>query len=126
MAGGADRIKLLVSGIINFKEGRVTTPPQMVVEEVRALVEAARSHGKQTFAHASGADGVMLKEGSADLSAYGEVVSADDEKVTLRVSRADAPAVTTRLLRDLPVADLTIEDPPIEDVIELVFAEGAG
>jgi hypothetical protein len=24
------------------------------------------------------------------------------------------------------VADLTIEDPPIEDVIELVFAEGAG
>jgi hypothetical protein len=31
--------------------------------------------------------------------------------------------VTTRLLRDLPVADLTIEDPPIEDVIELVFAD---
>lgn len=58
VAGGADRIKLLVSGIINFKEGRVTVPPQMVVEEVRALVEAARSHGKQTFAHASGTEGV--------------------------------------------------------------------
>ena len=58
VAGGADRIKLLVSGIINFKEGRVTVPPQMPVEEVRALVEAARSYGKQTFAHASGADGV--------------------------------------------------------------------
>ena len=26
------------------------------------------------------------------------------------------------MLRDLPVADLTIEDPPIEDVIEHVFA----
>ena len=58
VAGGADRIKLLVSGIINFKEGRVTVPPQMPVEEVRALVEAARALGKQTFAHASGADGV--------------------------------------------------------------------
>jgi imidazolonepropionase-like amidohydrolase len=58
VAGGADRIKLLVSGIINFKEGRVTVPPQMPVEEVRALVEAARSFGKQTFAHASGTDGV--------------------------------------------------------------------
>ena len=34
-----------------------------------------------------------------------------------------AAEVTTRLLRDLPVADLTIEDPPIEDVIEQVFAE---
>jgi ABC-2 type transport system ATP-binding protein len=67
--------------------------------------------------------GVMLKEGTADLSAYGEVIATDDEKVTLRVSRADAPDVTTRLLRDLPVADLTIEDPPIEDVIELVFAD---
>ena len=67
--------------------------------------------------------GVLLKEGTADLSAYGEVISSDDEKVTLRVARADAPEVTTRLLRDLPVADLTIEDPPIEDVIERVFAD---
>jgi ABC-2 type transport system ATP-binding protein len=67
--------------------------------------------------------GIILKEGSVDLSAYGEVIGSDDEKVTLRVSRADAPEVTTRLLRDLPVADLTIEDPPIEDVIELVFAD---
>jgi ABC-2 type transport system ATP-binding protein len=68
--------------------------------------------------------GVMLKEGTADLSAYGEVIAADDEKVTLRVSRADVAEVTTRLLRDLPVADLTIEDPPIEDVIALVFEDG--
>ena len=35
--------------------------------------------------------GVMLKEGTADLSAYGEVIATDDERVTLRVSRADAP-----------------------------------
>ena len=40
---GADRIKLLVSGIINFKEGRVTAAPQMPVEEVRAL-EIGRAH----------------------------------------------------------------------------------
>ena len=58
VAEGADRIKLLVSGIINFKEGRVTTPPQMPIEEVRALVAAAKTFGKQTFAHASGTDGV--------------------------------------------------------------------
>ena len=58
VAAGADRIKLLVSGIINFKVGQVTTPPQMSIEEVREIVAAARSHGKQTFAHASGADGV--------------------------------------------------------------------
>jgi imidazolonepropionase-like amidohydrolase len=55
---GADRIKLLVSGIINFKAGQVTVPPQMPIGEVKALVEAAREHGKQTFAHASGTEGV--------------------------------------------------------------------
>jgi ABC-2 type transport system ATP-binding protein len=69
--------------------------------------------------------GVALKEGSADLSAYGEVLSTDDGRVLLRVARADAPDVTTRLLRDLEIADLTIEDPPIEDVIEQVFAVAA-
>ena len=58
VAEGADRIKLLVSGIINFKVGQVTVPPQMSIEEVKALVEAARSHGRQTFAHASGSEGV--------------------------------------------------------------------
>ena len=30
--------------------------------------------------------------------------------------------MTARLLGDLPIADLTVEDPPIEDVIEQVFA----
>jgi imidazolonepropionase-like amidohydrolase len=58
VAAGADRIKLLVSGIINFKAGRVTTPPQMSAEEVSQLVAAAQQHGKQTFAHASGTEGV--------------------------------------------------------------------
>ena len=60
---------------------------------------------------------------TTDLSAYGEVLSVEEGRVVLRVSRAEAPEVTTRLLRDLPVADLTIEDPPIEDVIERVFAD---
>jgi imidazolonepropionase-like amidohydrolase len=58
VAKGADRIKLLVSGIINFKAGAVTTPPQMPIDEVRAIVEAAKRHGKPTFAHASGSAGV--------------------------------------------------------------------
>jgi ABC-2 type transport system ATP-binding protein len=70
--------------------------------------------------------GVMLRDGTvdapSDLSAYGEVMETDDGRLLLRVPRAEAPDVATRLLRDLPVADLTIEDPPIDDVIESVFA----
>lgn len=58
IAHGADRIKLLVTGIINFKEGKVTTPPQLSIDEIKEIVETAREYGKQTFAHSSGADGV--------------------------------------------------------------------
>ena len=55
---GADRIKLIPTGIINFKKGAVTTEPQMTAAEVTDLVAAARSFGRQTFAHASGDAGI--------------------------------------------------------------------
>jgi imidazolonepropionase-like amidohydrolase len=58
VAAGVDRIKLLASGIINFQAGRVTTPAQMSAEEVRQLVAASKHHGRQTFAHASGVEGI--------------------------------------------------------------------
>ena len=70
--------------------------------------------------------GVTLKEGAEaiDFAPYGRVVGTEDGKVSLKVGREQAPDVAGRLLHDLPVADLTIEDPPIEDVIESVFASG--
>ena len=55
---GADRIKLIPTGIINFKKGAVTTEPQMTTEEISELVAEAKSLGKQTFAHASGDAGI--------------------------------------------------------------------
>jgi ABC-2 type transport system ATP-binding protein len=69
--------------------------------------------------------GVTLDDAEVDLQAYGEVLGKDAGKVMLRVPKADVSRVATRLLADLPVLDLTIEDPPIEDVIEHVFAQGA-
>jgi len=70
---------------------------------------------------------VTLKEGSEalDLSAYGTIVGSEDGKVSIKVGRDRAPDVAGRILHDLPVADLTIEDPPIEDVIETVFADAS-
>jgi len=59
------------------------------------------------------------------LASYGDVVSREGARASLRISRSDAPAVTARLLDELPVTDLTVEDPPIEEVIEQVFAGSA-
>jgi len=67
---------------------------------------------------------VQLGDCSNDLSAYGEVVSCDEGTVTLRVPKGETARVTSRLLADLPVIDLTVEDPPIEEVIERVFEQG--
>jgi ABC-2 type transport system ATP-binding protein len=66
---------------------------------------------------------VELQGGTADLSGYGEVVESDVGRVKLRVPRVETARVTARLLAEQDVADLTVEDPPIEDVIEMVFSQ---
>jgi ABC-2 type transport system ATP-binding protein len=68
---------------------------------------------------------IALADGSSDLDAYGDVLERDGDRVKLRVPKADTPRIAARLLSEQQVVDLTIEDPPIEDVIELVFAEGS-
>jgi ABC-2 type transport system ATP-binding protein len=68
---------------------------------------------------------VDLADGSATLEEYGDVLERAGDRVKLRVPKADTPRIAARLLSEQQIADLTIEDPPIEDVIELVFAEGA-
>ena len=58
----------------------------------------------------------------ADLSGFGEVIEISGTRITLRVPRDETAAITARLLSQHDVRDLTVEDPPIEDVIELAFA----
>jgi ABC-2 type transport system ATP-binding protein len=66
---------------------------------------------------------VQLDDVQADMHSYGEVVSREDGHITLRVPKAETARVTERLLANLPVIDLLVEDPPIEEVIERVFAQ---
>ena len=73
--------------------------------------------------------GVALGEvKECDLSCYGTLVSAENDrsedgngKQYIQVKAEDVNAITAQILRDLPVADLTIEDPPIEEVIKQAF-----
>ena len=60
--------------------------------------------------------------GPGSLSGYGEVLARDGARVTLRVPKAQASQVTARLLAEQPVDDLTVEDTPIDDVIEKIFS----
>jgi ABC-2 type transport system ATP-binding protein len=70
--------------------------------------------------------GVALRDDvNGDLSGYGTPMPQEngDGKRLIQVRADEVAAITARLLSDLPVQDLTIEDPPIEDVIERAFHE---
>jgi ABC-2 type transport system ATP-binding protein len=68
--------------------------------------------------------GVRLAEtNSHDLRKYGTPVQneEDSEKQYIQVKAEDVTRITSGLLADLPIHDITITDPPIEDVIEQAF-----
>jgi len=70
--------------------------------------------------------GIMLAESNShDLAPYGTPVQneEDAEKRYIQVKAEDVTRVTSRLLADLPIHDITIADPPIEDIIERAFNE---
>ena len=58
------------------------------------------------------------------LPACATLVERENGRLTLRVAREAAPSATAELLQTLPVADLTVEDPPIEAVIDQVYQGG--
>jgi ABC-2 type transport system ATP-binding protein len=94
----------------------------VVIHHGRILYDGALAGLADTFA-AYKTIGVALENGQADLSRYGEVIHRDGDWVTLRVPKGETSSVTARLLAEEQVLDLNVEDPPIEDVIELVFAQ---
>ncbi|MBN1583918.1 MAG: ATP-binding cassette domain-containing protein [Anaerolineae bacterium] len=59
-----------------------------------------------------------------ELPAGAEIVERQNGSLTLRVARERAPAITAHLLNALPVIDLTVQDPPIESVIDQIYQEG--
>jgi ABC-2 type transport system ATP-binding protein len=72
------------------------------------------------------APGATNGRGKAALAPFGEVVSYAEGQVVLRVPKTETAVVTSQLLSNFPIHDLTIQDPPIEEVIEQVFSEGVG
>ncbi|MBB6428472.1 ABC transporter ATP-binding protein [Algisphaera agarilytica] len=106
--------------------------------DITALCERVVVIDKGTILYDGTLDGVIqrfapLREVRLDLgapvaddvlSAYGEIESNDGNQVRLLVQREVLTDTVTRLLGELEVADLTIADPPIEDVIARLFDSG--
>ena len=61
----------------------------------------------------------------SDLSRYGNVVELQEPRVRLRVERNVITDVLSAVLADHPIEDVSVEDPPLEEVIAQVFAQSA-
>jgi len=61
---------------------------------------------------------------NTDLTTLGEVQSHDGLKVSLRVPRGGTKDAAARALSSLPVADIAVEEPPVEEIIREVFRWG--
>lgn len=64
---------------------------------------------------------VESEEAAARVEAYAEILKREGTKVRLKVPRAETSSTVARLLSEIPVVDLTVEDPPIEEVIDQLF-----
>ena len=81
---GADRIKLIVSDVIDFRTGKVSREPQMTADEVKEFTTIAREFNKQTFAHATGDRGIEYAvEGGVDSVEHGFFIR-DDQLARMR------------------------------------------
>jgi ABC-2 type transport system ATP-binding protein len=102
-------VEALCPRVIVIHHGRILYDGRL-----KQLVELFTAHKKII---------VTLADNHTDLSSYGEIVEQADSRVTLQVARTDTPRITAQLLAEVDVADLTVEDPPIESIIEEVFAQ---
>ena len=104
-------VEALCKRVVVIHQGR-----RLFDGQLTALVQRFASH--KVIAVEVAGDGI-------DLARYGEVVASSGGRVTLRVPKEETARVTGRLLSELTVTDLTVEDPPIEEVIDRVFQQEA-
>ncbi len=57
----------------------------------------------------------------SELGRFGQVISAGEAQGVVQVAATDVSAVVSRMLSALPVTDLTVEDPPLEEVMSELF-----
>jgi ABC-2 type transport system ATP-binding protein len=81
------------------------------------LVRRIRPGKRVIFRFASPVD-------ARDLASLGKVVRHDSGETVLDVNKDAVTRVVTQALARLPVSDLTVENPPLEEVMSELFARG--
>jgi ABC-2 type transport system ATP-binding protein len=83
--------------------------------DLRGLVKQMDPDKRVSFTVATIDDEVLTK--------LGTVLAKDGKRITLRVPERELPGVVGELLGKQQVADLAIEDPPLEDILRKMFGK---
>ncbi|MFN0251805.1 MAG: ATP-binding cassette domain-containing protein [Kofleriaceae bacterium] len=65
-----------------------------------------------------------VADANVDIDKLGEVLAREGKRITLRVTESELPSVIGHVLGTLKVADLAIEDPPLEEILRSMFGQG--
>lgn len=97
--------------------------------ELKALVHRLRPEKRVTVRLSSPAPGPDLTAGAAppaengrELERLGTVVSSSPTQLVMQIAHSELRAAVAHLIERLPVADLTVEDPPLQEVMRDLFA----
>ena len=75
---GADFIKIMISGLMDFDRYGVLTQPGLEQEEIKELIHIAHAEGMSVMAHANGADTVLAAaEAGVDSVEHGAYLNAE-------------------------------------------------
>jgi ABC-2 type transport system ATP-binding protein len=75
--------------------------------------------GGQKVISLQAADGQM----PSDLGRFGEVLSIEPPRAKLRVERSHVTEVLSAILAQNAIEDVSVEDPPLEEIIAKVFSD---
>ena len=87
----------------------------------RRMVSAWAARMRASCASTRSASGNGAAPTAAEVARHGVVVAQDAAGATLQVKADQVAGAVGRLLAALPVADLTVEDPPLEEVMKELF-----
>ena len=68
---------------------------------------------------------IRTSASAEQLGQYGTVVAHDDGQLSITVAKQQVPAVAAQLLSHYDISDIAIGEPPIDDVIEALYAANA-
>ena len=84
--------------------------------DLRGLIKAMDPDKRVSFTSKNGVT-------DAELEKLGTVLSRDGHRFTLRVAERDLPTVVGHMLGTMQVTDLAIEDPPLEEILRVMFGK---